>query len=186
MTKYQQKRAFINKINKRIKTLVSRAGVDIEDIMGKLDGIDGIWFTDTNNLNIDTSYFSPELVKRIEHLVPTWSAAYEREVTDIKSYADKSGLIGPVDLRPNTVNSAIASRFSADAEFDDMINEYYEWADKIDELDLASNPNAVKISDLLPDFGRAWSHGDMAEARALSKQMQEYGINISDLGWNYD
>ena len=183
MTKYQEKRAFINKINKRIKTLTKRAGVDIEDIESKLDGIDGVYFTNTNNLNIDTAYFDKDLAKRNEKSIPTWLSAYERESQDIQDYAEKSGLVGPVDLRANVVNKAIAERFSADADFEDDIQKYYEWEDMQDELDLSGNANADLIRKKLSDFGSAWANGRMAEARAIRREMKEYGVDLNELEW---
>lgn len=186
MTKYQMKRRFINKINKRIKTLVNRAGVNIDDISVALDGIDGVYITDTNNLNIDTSYYDSNLEKRIEKLIPTWTSASETEKQDIIDYADKTGFIGPLDLRESTVNRAIAQRFAADADFEEMIGKYYEWENSVNELDLAGNPNAAEIRNILTDFGSAWAHGRMAESRALVGSMKEYGVNIKELGWNYD
>lgn len=183
MTKYQAKRAFINKINKRIKTLTKRAGVDIEDIESKLDGIDGVYFTDTNNINIDTSYFDEDLIKRIEKEIPTWLNAYTREVQDITDYAEKSGLVGPVDLRPSVVNEAIAQRYSSDADFEDDVQKYYTWEGLQDELELAGSQDAAKIRDLLSDFGSAWAHGRMAEARAIEREMKEYGVNLNGLEW---
>lgn len=183
MTKYQEKRAFINKINKRIKTLVNRAGVELDDIMSKLDDIDGVYFTDSDNLNIDTAYFDEDLVKRIEKEIPTWLASYERESQDIKDYAEKEGLVGPVDLRPETVNRAIAERYSADAKFEEEIQKYYTWEDLQNDIDLAGNENADKITKKLSDFGSAWANGRMAEARALLKEMKEYGLNIEGLEW---
>lgn len=183
MTKYQAKRAFINKINKRIKTLTKRAGVDIEDIESKLDGIDGVYFTDTNNINIDTSYFDEDLIKRIEKEIPTWLNAYTREVQDITDYAEKSGLVGPVDLRPSVVNEAIASRFSADADFEEDIQKYYDWEDTQSAIDLSGNENADKITKKLSEFGSAWAHGRMAEARAILREVKDYGVDIEGLEW---
>lgn len=183
MTKYQAKRQFINKINQRIRTLTRRAGVDIEDIMTKLDGIDGVYFTDTDNLNIDTSYFTEALVKRIEKAIPTWLNAYEREVHDITDYAEKSGLVGPIDLRPSVVNEAIASRFSADADFEDAIQKYYDWEDIQNEIDLAGNQNADIITKRLSDLGSAWANGRMAEARSLMREIREYGVDLKGLEW---
>lgn len=183
MTKYQAKRAFINKINKRIKTLTKRAGVDIDDIMTRLDGIDGVYFTDTNNINIDTSYFDEDLIKRIEKEIPTWLNAYNREVQDITDYAEKSGLVGPVDLRPSVVNKAIAQRYSSDVDFEEEVQKYYTWEGLQDELELAGSQDAAKIRDLLSDFGSAWAHGRMAEARAIECEMKEYGVNLNGLEW---
>lgn len=183
MTKYQLKRQFINKINKRIKTLTGRAGVDIEDIESKLDGIDGVYFTNTGNLNIDTSYFDEDLVKRIDKSIPTWLNAYTREVQDITDYAEKSGLVGPIDLRPSVVNEAIASRFSADADFEEEIQKYYEWENVQNEIDLAGNQNADIITKKLSDLGSAWANGRMAEARSLMGEIKDYGVDLEGLEW---
>lgn len=183
MTKYQAKRQFINKINKRIKTLTGRAGVDLEDIMTKLDGIDGVYFTDTGNLNIDTSYFDESLTKRIEKEIPSWLNAYARETQDITDYAEKSNLVGPIDLRPSVVNKAIAERFSADADFEEDIEKYYSWEDLQDEIDLASSADVDHIRKKLSEFGSAWANGRMAEARAIRREMKEYGIDLEGLEW---
>lgn len=184
MTKYQAKRQFINKINKRIKTLTGRAGVDIEDIKTKLDGIDGVYFmNETDNLNIDTDYFDNELVKRIEKEIPTWLNAYNREVQDITDYAEKSGLVGPVDLRSSVVNKAIVSRFNAEAEFEEDIQKYYEWEQTQSDLDLSGNENADKIRNLLTDLGSAWYDERYAEARGIMSEIKSYGVNIEGLEW---
>lgn len=183
MTKYQAKRQFINKINKRIKTLTGRAGVDISDIESRLDGIDGVYFTDTDNINIDTSYFNESLVKRIEESIPTWLNAYTRETQDITDYAEKSGLVGPIDLRPSVVNKAIAERFSADADFEEDVQAYYDWEGVQDELELASSADVDHIRKKLSEFGSAWANGRMTEARAIRREMKEYGIDLEGLEW---
>ena len=92
-------------------------------------------------------------------------------------------MVGPVDLRPSVVNKAIVSRFTAEAEFENDIQKYYEWEQTQSELDLSGNENADKIRKLLTDLGSAWYDERYAEARGIMSEIKSYGVNIEGLEW---
>lgn len=157
MTKYQQKRRFINKMNARVRTLTSRAGVDIEHIFNRIEGIDGVWVTDNNLINIDTSYYTPELEKRLESLIPTYQHEIEEVRKDYKTKVDPD-FIGPATPVEHELRKAVQAKFEFEDAFDEYIYKYYEMRDSVNPADYKANATYQRIEKELSSIGRAWNH----------------------------
>lgn len=162
MTKYQQKRAFINKINARIRTLTRRAGVDIDSILSRFDDMDGVFENSTGTgINIETSYFTPELQSEIEKLVPTYLGASAKVGKRISVPAAESDpdFIGPSSREART-NEAIRSMFRFEADFDVYKAKYYDWEKSQNSVRLKLNPAAKQIRERMTDIGKIWAKDD--------------------------
>ena len=158
MTKYQAKRQFINKINQRIRTLTRRAGVDIETILNRVESIDGVYVNDPGTgINIDTSYFTPELEKRLDTLIPTYIGAREEVSDSIKVPESElvEGFIGP-SSRESRVNQAIRSYFDFEDSFERYKEAFYEWRDAQNSARFEANPQAQAIVKRMSEIGKDW------------------------------
>ena len=127
MTAYQQKRQFLNKINKRIKTLVDRAGVDFEDIKS-LISLDGVWFTDTGNLNMTTEAFQENkegLMREIQSAIPTYFELRESIRSDLQFQA--SPHIGAeVDTSIENLHAEMRAHFDYRRRFEEFTSQFYQ------------------------------------------------------------
>lgn len=162
MTKYQRKRKFIAKINARIKTLVNRAGVKFEHIESALDEINGVFITDTKNLNIDTNYFDDDLIEAIEAIVPTYLSEADRAKAEIiDSWKSAKNFVGPRPAQPTEkqINRNIRAQFMFADDFAENKAKFYEWADKQNEVTLQASQSYNELKDALSDFGQRWSTG---------------------------
>ena len=176
MTKYQQKRAFINKINARIRTLTRRANVDIEHILNRIESIDGVFVNTTGTgINIDTDYFTPELAKRLNDLVPTYVSARERVKSGLNINPDEASrdFIGPNSTEAKT-NRLIRTMFSFEDDFERYKEAFYEWRDSQNSARFEANPQAKAIRDKMLEIGNEWysepDYNQLADAmRELSK-----------------
>lgn len=157
MTKYQQKRRFINKMNARVRTLTSRAGVDIENIFNRIEGIDGVWVTDNNLINIDTSYYTPALEKRLESLIPTYQHEIEAARKDYKQAATDPNFVGPATPVEHELRKAVRAKFEFEDAFDEYIYKYYEMRDAMNAADYKANATYQRIERELSAIGRAWN-----------------------------
>lgn len=196
MTKYQQKRNFINKINKRIRTISSRAGVDVDNILDRMASIDGVFTNETGNgINIDTSYYTPELEKRLEKLVPTYSSLRDKMRNEM-SAEDKArdeqleaesykSFVGP--RRANTTTKAdemINAFFRFEDDFGKYKEKFYDWERSKDATDLKSDKTTIgkydkDVRDKMSELGRIWYHeqdyGALAKIyRELDEITKEY------------
>lgn len=162
MTKYQRKRQFIAKINARIKTLVNRAGVEFEHIESALDEINGVFITDTKNLNIDTNYFDDDLIEAIEAIIPTYMSEADRAKAEIiDSWKSAKNFVGPRPAQPTEkqINRNIRAQFMFADDFAENKAKFYEWADKQNEVTLQASQSYNELKDALSDFGQRWSTG---------------------------
>lgn len=158
MTKYQAKRQFINKINQRIRTLTKRAGVNIETIFNRIASIDGVYVNDPGTgINIDTSYFTPELENRLNTLIPTYSGVREDIADSIKIPESESAadFIGP-SSRESRTNQAIRSFFSFEDSFERYKEAFYEWRDAQNSARFEANPQAQAIAKRMSEIGKDW------------------------------
>lgn len=195
MTKYQQKRNFINKINKRIKTISNRAGVDVDYILDRMASIDGVFTNETSNgINIDTSYYTPELEKRIEKLVPTYISLKDKMRNEM-SAEDKArdeqldvenskSFVGP--RRANTTTKAdemINAFFRFEDDFGKYKEKFYDWEKSQNPVDLKKFGSVSQydkaVRGKMSELGKLWYHNpDYAELanmyRELDKMTKDY------------
>ena len=126
-TAYQQKRQFLNKINKRIKTLVDRAGVDRSDIKSLIN-LDGVWFTDTGNLNMTTDAFLKNkegLMRELESTVPSYFELREEIRSDILFQASPH-IGGEGDTSMENLHKEMRAHFSYKRRFEEFTSQFYE------------------------------------------------------------
>lgn len=170
------KRRFINKINQRIKTLVNRAGVDIETIFNRIESIDGVYVTDTNNINIDTSYFTPELERRLDKLIPTYMSVREAVSKDVTvpTAEDSANFIGP-SSREFKQNQAIQAYFRFEDDFERYKEQFYDWESRQNPVRLEMDKERAAIREAMSTIGKAWTaenpdYSELAKAyQALDK-----------------
>lgn len=158
MTKYQAKRQFINKINQRIRTLTKRAGVDIETILNRVESIDGVYVNDPGTgINIDTSYFTPELENRLNNLIPTYTGVREEAASTITAPESESAddFIGPSSIEAR-VNQSIRSYFDFEDSFERYKEAFYEWRDAQNSARFEANPKAQAIVKRMSEIGKDW------------------------------
>ncbi len=126
-TAYQQKRQFLNKINKRIKTLVERAGVERSDIKSLIN-LDGVWFTDTGNLNMTTEAFLENkegLMRQIQATVPSYLELREKVRADILFQASPH-IGGDGDTSMENLHKEMRAHFSYERQFEDFTSQFYQ------------------------------------------------------------
>lgn len=188
MTKYQQKRNFINKINKRIRTISSRAGVDVDNILDRMASIDGVFTNETGNgINIDTSYYTPELEKRLEKLVPTYSSLRDKMRNEM-SAEDKArdeqleaesykSFVGP--RRANTTTKAdemINAFFRFEDDFGKYKEKFYDWEKSQNPVDLKKFGSVSQydkdVRSKMSELGKLWYHNpDYAELADMYREL---------------
>lgn len=186
MTTYQKKRNFIAKINARIKTLVNRAGVSVDDLKAQFDDMDGVWISNpkTGTINIKTAYFNETLVAEIEELVPTYLSETNRATNEIfESWKKAKNFIGPRPEKPSEkqIHRNIRANFKFTHDFNENKAKYYDWAEKQNKITLRSSKKYNDLRDALSDFGKRWHDGDLT---AQDKLDQIEALNA--MGFNDD
>lgn len=142
-----ERRRFLNKINERVRSIANRTGASKEDILSKIDSIDGAYVTDSNNVNIDPAFFNEEIMKQIENVVPTFMTAREQA---LKPYKD---FVGPIS--EEQINKEIKEMFSFEDDIEDIVDEFYALDASLLPWQKATQ-EFKDISEQLSELGRQW------------------------------
>lgn len=142
-----ERRRFLSKINARVRTIANRTGADRDDILSKIDSIDGAYITDSNNVNIDPRFFNEETMKQIEAAIPTYIEAREQALTPYKDF------VGP--LSEKQINAEIKSMFSFEDDIDEIVKEFYELDASLLPWQKATQ-EFKDISENLSELGKQW------------------------------
>lgn len=101
-----KRRRWLNKMNQRVRTLVNKYGVDKDDILARLDKIDGVYITDSGQINVFKKFYNDKLEEVVEDLIPTYLTVKEEVFTKtaIKDF------IGP--LSKDQIHKSIQGYFA--------------------------------------------------------------------------
>lgn len=144
-------RKFVNKINKRLKSLSKAFDLDIEDIMDSIK-FDGVYTTKAGNLAIDPNFWSNDLAKRLDSIISTVTTERAEAIGRLKNF------IGPIHR--NDIKREVQAKYKVEDAWDEIREKYYEVEDLLAQVDsdiiselakFGSDFNAenVSYSDLL-------------------------------------
>lgn len=187
MTLYQQKRQFLNKINARIKTLMRRADVEFEDIR-ELVSFDGVWFTDTGNLNMTTEAFAANkegLMRELQSIIPSYYELRENIRSDMQFQAGPH-IGAEVDLSIGNLHREMREYFSYRRRFEEFTSKFYEAEeealgirikssdrDKVDTTGMSDEDRAAilgpEIRDSLKQIGSDWRSGNFTPSELMAR-----------------
>lgn len=188
MTAYQEKRQFLNKINARIRTLVKRAGVDRDDIKALIH-LDGVWFTDTGNLNMTTEAFTQHkagLMREIQSAIPSYLELRENIRADIEFKASPH-IGGDGDTSIETLHKEMRAHFDYQRRFEEFTSQFYDEeeaaigirrasASQIDTSSWTDEERAFLLGpdtrDRLKQLGHDWRSGDYTPSE-LNEKLRE-------------
>lgn len=149
------KSQFLDKINKRIRTMVKEFGIKTTDITDRIE-MDGVYTTKAGYLGIDKDFWTPELAAAIEKLVPTMQQEKAEAIERIQKSISKD-FIGPIPKKPS--KQAIAheaqAKFSVESAWEDIREKYYEIEDILNALD-------SELINKIGNFGTDFYTGDVS------------------------
>lgn len=157
------KSQFLDKINKRIRTMVKEFGIKTTDITDRIN-IDGVYTTGKGYLGIDKDFWSPELAEAIEELVPTMQQE-KADAIDRLNKAKHPEFIGPIPKKPtkNAIIHEAKSKFDVDNAWEEIREKYYEIEDLLTAID---SDLIDKIANFGSDFyNEDASYSDLLEFR---------------------
>lgn len=149
------KSQFLDKINRRIRTMVKEFGIKTTDITDLIE-MDGVYTTAKGYLGIDKAFWTPELAEALEKLVPTM----QQEKTEAIERIQKSvsaDFIGPIPKRPSkqAIAHEVQAKFSVESAWEDIREKYYEIEDILATLD-------SDLIDKIANFGMDFYAGDVS------------------------
>lgn len=162
-----ERKRFLNKINKRLKTLSNTFDIDKEQITDHI-GIDGVYTTDAGNITIDKSFWSEEVANRLDKLIPTMTQEREAATnTIIKSkiatFQKEFGHApATINITGKDVKHEVQAKYKVKDAWEDIRNEYYgnlPTADLTDEFS--------PITKKLQDAGSRFYKGEMTYGELL-------------------
>lgn len=166
------KKQFLNKINKRIRTMVKEFGISTTDITDRIS-MDGVYTTDAGYLGIDKDFWTPELAEAIEELVPTMQQE-KVDAIDRLNKAKNPDFIGPIPKTPskNAIIHEAKSKFEVDNAWEEIREKYYEIEDLLTALD---SDLIDKIANFGTDFyNEDASYSDLLEFRdTILKELED-------------
>lgn len=148
-----KRRRWLNKMNQRVRTLVNKYGVDKDDILARLDKIDGVYITDSGQINVFKKFYNDKLEEVVEDLIPTYLTVKEEVFTKtaIKDF------IGP--LSKDQIHKSIQGYFAWSHEAEEVVKAYYDFEDSLGTVTMAT-PEMVKFSEKLSELGKVWRKSD--------------------------
>lgn len=187
MTAYQEKRRFLNKINARIRTLVNKAGVERSDIKALIN-LDGVWFTDTGNLNMTTEAFTQHkegLMREIQSAIPSYYELREDIRSDIQFKASPH-IGGEANTSLENLHNEMREHFSYRRQFEEFTSKFYDAEeaalgirikssdiDKIDATGMTDEERSVilgpDIRDSLKKIGSDWRSGNFTPTELMER-----------------
>lgn len=150
MTKYQEKRRLLNKINARTRSMSKKYDIDRQIIADKaIEGLDGVYVDEEfGTINIMPGFESEELYTALENAVLTGIKAEEKAM---KSYED---FIGPLPV--NTAKKEVKAMYEFEDEIDDVVNEYYDLYASIMDEPWLETPEFKNLESKLQSLGSIW------------------------------
>lgn len=173
-----ERRTFLNKINKRVKSLTDR-GVDLQDILEILkDKLpSGAYITEFNQVNIDPTYWDneskTEIMAQLEEAVPMYWTVREEALKPYENF------IGP--LSKQQINNEVRSYYWFQRHFFDLIAEYYDMEQELLESGQAYAIDNGPMGDLLQHLRETGSHynaGDIPYSRMQDAVLMMENIDI--------
>lgn len=166
------KSQFLDKINKRIRTMVKEFGIKTTDITDSIE-MDGVYTTAKGYLGIDKAFWTPELAKALEELVPTMQQEKADAIERIQK-AKHPDFIGPMPKKPSkqAIIHEAKSKFEVDSAWEEIRDKYYEIEDILAALD---SDLIDKIADFGTDFyNEDASYSDLLEFRdKILKELED-------------
>lgn len=141
------KSQFLDKINKRIRTMVKEFGISTTDITDLIE-MDGVYTTAKGYLGIDKAFWTPELAETIEKLVPTMRQEKADAIEGLQNSEVDPEFIGPIPKKPTKgmVAREVQAKYSVESAWEDIRDKYYEIEDLLTTMD-------SKLVDKIADFG---------------------------------
>lgn len=154
------KSQFLDKINKRIRTMVKEFGIKTTDITDRIN-MDGVYTTGKGYLGIDKDFWSPELAEAIEKLVPTMQQE-KADAIDRLNKAVSKDFIGPVPKKPSkqAIIHEAKSKFEVEDAWEEIREKYYEIEDILAAID-------SDLIDKIANFGSDFYHENVSYSDLL-------------------
>lgn len=149
------KSQFLDKINKRIRTMVKEFGISTTDITDRIS-MDGVYTTAKGYLGIDKAFWTPELAEALEKLVPTMQQEKVEAIERIQKSVS-ADFIGPIPKKPSkqAIAHEVQSKFSVESAWEEIREKYYEIEDILATLD-------SDLIDKIANFGMDFYAGDVS------------------------
>lgn len=150
MTKYQEKRRLLNKINARTRSMSKKYDIDRQIIADKaIEGLDGVYVDEEfGTINITPGFESDELYEALEKAVLTNIQAEEKAM---KSYED---FIGPLPV--NTAKKEVKAMYEFEDEVEDLVDKYYELQASVKNRPWTASDEYNELEAKLKSLGSDW------------------------------
>lgn len=161
------RKRFVDKINKRLKSLVNTFGIDKEQITDRIS-MDGVYTTDSGNIGIDKAFWSDELANRIDKLVPTMSQERDEAVDRIvqSGLATFQEMFGQapatINITGKDVRREVQAKYAVEDVWDDIRTDYYGNLPTVDLTDAFS-----PVTEKLQKAGARFYNGEMTYSELM-------------------
>lgn len=152
MKRSNEQRKFVDKINKRLKTLATKFDINPEEVIDSLN-LDGVYTTKAGRLAIDPSFWSNDLAKRLDSIISTATTARAEALDRLKNF------IGPIHERD--IKREVQAKYEVEDAWEDIREKYYEIEDMLAQVD-------SDIISKLADFGRDFNAEEVSYSDLLN------------------
>lgn len=161
------RRRVLDKINLRIKSIAEHTGIDIDDLLSKVDDMDGVYVTTANRINVDAEDWNDDIQAMLEKRFKT----YNQLKSDAAERVDKKleTFVGPLrtNERSIMINREIKAKFTFDNEMDEFFGKYYDNIEDTIPYKATLTPEYQSLQEKLSSLGSLWETGAASYVDAM-------------------
>lgn len=179
-----KRRQILDRVNKRISSIVSHTGMDIDILHDLAQTIDHVYVTDKDRINIDEDEYYDDLGTQLDKIIKTYSTFKEDAIDRISKQSTQ-----PEDMT-KAINQEIRDRLKLEKEMDDFWGEHYaELTNSIDEAEIKGLMNSwidrENAKRSLRDLGTEYQKGELTSTQLLNILEQVHDIENMYQGGRY-
>lgn len=162
-----KRRQILDRVNKRISSIVSHTGMDIDILHDLAQTVDGVYVTDKDRINIDEEDYYDDLGTQLDKIIKTYSTFKEDAVDRLSKQSTQ-----PKDM-DKAINREIRDHLKLEKEMDDFWGEHY--AELKNSIDMAETKGVMNswlddavARDSIRKLGTEYQRGELTSTELLN------------------
>lgn len=161
------RRQILDRVNKRISSIVSHTGMDIDILHDLAQTVDGVYVTTKDRINIDEEDYYDDLGTQLDKIIKTYSTFKDDAIDRLAKQSTQ-----PKDM-DKAINREIRDHLKLEKEMDDFWSEHYaELKNSIDMAEAKGLMNSWIDDEIARDsirkLGTEYQRGELTSTELLN------------------
>lgn len=162
-----KRRQILDRVNKRISSIVSHTGMDIDILHDLAQTVDGVYVTTKDRINIDEEDYYDDLGTQLDKIIKTYSTFKDDAIDRIAKQSTQ-----PKDM-DKAINREIRDHLKLEKEMDDFWGEHY--AELKNNIEMAETEGVMNswlddaaARDSIRKLGTEYQRGELTSTELLN------------------